>query len=156
MFKFDSFYNQKRYWYHVSTTLIKKIETLIPWDNKNGENRCDDEPEGKRICVAPTIEQCITALPYSLLSEFRIYRTERQVIAKKARKVFDAKVTQEAWITTPTVFIKIGDLHTTDVEEGLQVPYVISQAGSEDNVSYSKEVLKWWQTANIQQFIKNA
>ena|SRR6185503_7268641 len=152
-------YKNKRYWYHVSTTLKNKHELLVPWENDKGFNRSDTEPEGKRICVAPSIEQCITAIPYHLGAICSIYRTKSQVKAKKAKNVFDRKITQEGWIQKPTNFIKIGILKFEDVEKGLGIDSVIDEAASsfgEVSLSESRNVLKWWKKAKINRFIKKA
>ena len=106
-----SVYKNRRYWYHVSTTLKHKHERLVPWDEDRGFNRGGYEPDGKRICVSPTIEQCITAIPYILNTKCFIYRTQFPAKASSPYDVFDAEVTHEGWIHNPTTFIKIGKLN---------------------------------------------
>jgi len=150
-----AFYSVERHWYHVSSTLKKELEMLIPWDNFTGFNRTIDEPEGARICVAPTIEQCLTAIPYPLNAKFTIYQTLNMVLARQPYDVFDASITQEGWIEVPTEFIKIGTLSFIQIEKGLKISHVIEQAGAMDDVCYSDEVLKWWQGINLKRFIKN-
>jgi len=154
MSKKKSPYKNKRYWYHVSTTLKNKKIHLIPWDETKSANRDGDEPPGKRICVAPTIEQCITAIPYVLTEICNIYRTETKVIAHKPSGVFDAKVTQEGWLCVPTPFIKIGTIDFEEIEKKLAVDQVIEQAASSGEPRRSGKVLKWWKKARIDRFIK--
>ena len=149
-----SLYDSKRYWYHVSTTLRKKVEHLTPWDEDDGFNRGGEEPEGKRICVAPTVEQCITALPYSFDAHCTIYRTKRKVKAEKPVKVYDAPVTQEGWILVPTTFIKIGKLKFEDIEKKLGIENVIEEEASGGEIKDSRKVLRWWKKANLKRFIK--
>jgi len=148
-------FNRKRYWYHVSTTLTKKKEKLIPWGTDKGFNRGGDEPEGKRICVAPSIEQCITAVPYALSTEFTIYRTKDKVKAKQAENIFDIYVTNEGWIQVPTEFVKIGILDFETVEQKMNVENVIPEAASRGHAHYSGKVLRWWERARINRFIKS-
>ncbi len=148
-------YKKKRYWYHVSTTLRGKEVHLIPWDEKEGFNRGGDEPEGNRICVTPSIEQCLTAIPYTLNARCNIYRTKHQVMAIQPEKVFDAKVTQEGWLQKPTTFIKIGKLRFSDIECGLSQD-IMDEAASSGHAPSSGKVLRWWKRANIKRFIKRA
>lgn len=100
-------YPRKGYWYHVSDTLRKDEITLHP--RVEGVNRCFEEPEVPRVCVAPSIEQCMTALPYCL-GIMSVYRTKYQVNAVKAINIEDAHITEEHWIIRPIKFVKIGIL----------------------------------------------
>lgn len=149
-------YKNKRYWYHVSTTLKNKHERLIPWDQNKGFNRTESEPEGKRICVAPTIEQCLTAIPYCLNTICSIYRTKTPVKASKPKDVFDVKITNEGWIEIPTSFVKFGILRFEEIEKNLNIDNVIEEAASKAEPRLSGKVLKWWKRARINRFIKKA
>ena len=149
-----SVYDYRRYWYHVSTTLKTKYVYLIPWGEDEGVNRGGLEPDGRRICVSPTIEQCITAIPYYLRYVVNIYRTKSKVKASSPRKVFDSRITKEGWLHKPTSFIKVGVLNFKDVEQGLKVNNVISEAASMGEPRQSGKVLKWWKKAKIKRFIK--
>ena len=151
-----SIYSYKRYWYHVSTTLKDKYVHLIPWDEDGGFNRGGGEPAGKRICVSPSVEQCITAIPYYFGAVCNVYRTKHKVIANKPKKVFDSAVTQEGWMEEPTSFVKIGILRFADVENHLKVDNVIEEAGSKASISTSKKVLNWWRKSRVKRFIKKA
>lgn len=148
-----SLFKNKRYWYHVSSTLKSKKKTLIPWNEVKSSNRSGEEPPGERICVAPTIEQCITAIPY-FLSTLTIYRTEKKVLAKKAVGVFDSHITDEGWLTEPTTFIKIGTLNLRSLNRKLKEEEIISDSASAYDLEYCKEVLNWWKKAKINRFIK--
>lgn len=148
-------FKNKRYWYHVSTTLKSKKHTLIPWNETRSSNRSADEPGGSRICVAPTIEQCITAIPY-WNHTLRIYRTEKKALPKKARGVFDSSITHEGWLEEPTTFIKIGTLDLNTLAKKLKQEDIISESASSDDLEYCKEVLKWWKNSRIERFIKRA
>lgn len=148
----EEFYSEKRYWYHLSSTLSKKKELLRPRDNDEGFNRSDNEPNTKRICVSPTLEQCLTAVPYSKTDKYFIYRTSRKVIAKKSREVFDSEITQEGWLTISTSFIRIGTLNIEDVnKQQVKVKYATASDG---NLELSKELYKWWVRINPWRFVK--
>lgn len=149
-----SLFARKRYWYHVSTTLRKRTTTLTPWDGVKAVNRDPTEPAGKRICVAPTVEQCIVAIPYHLGATVSIYRTKDKVMAEKPKDVFDANVTGEGWITVPTTFVKIGRLNFEDIEQGLGVEHVIEEVASNGEVPESRNSLRWWKKARIKRFVK--
>ena len=149
-----SIYKHKKYWYHVSTTLKKKYVNLIPRDEHRSPNRDWKEPDGKRISVAPTIEQCITALPYHLSVTFTIYRTKNYVRANPPKNVFDSKITQEGWLYEPTPFLRIGTLKFSDLEKGLGVMQIIEQSASLSEPRRSGKVLKWWKKAKIKRFVK--
>lgn len=144
-------FKSKKYWYHISTTLNAKRKRLIPWDEVNSTNRSITEPPGPRICVAPTIEQCITAIPY-WMETLRIYRTEQKVLAKKALDVFDSDITDEGWLVEPTVFIKLGTLKLSELYKKLKRD-IISESASIDDLEYCKEVLRWWKKIKVDQFI---
>lgn len=151
-----SIYSYPRYWYHLSSTLKKSEVHLIPWDEDKGFNRGGYEPKGKRICVSPTIEQCLTAIPYSLNERFVIYRTKDKTKAEEPRNVFDANVTEEGWLHDPTTFVKVGTLAFSDVRCGLGVQDVVEEAGSSGHAPSSGRVLKWWKRAKVARFIKTA
>ena len=149
-------YSTKRYWYHVSTTLENEMEHLTPrdFDDNNSHNRTPSEPLGARICVAPTIEQCITAIPYHLGETIAIYRTKDKVKANKPVEIFDVNITNEGWLEEPTSFIRIGYLDFQKVEDSLKIKNVIPQSASSSEPKYSGKVLRWWKKAKIERFIQ--
>lgn len=147
-------FSTKRYWYHVSTTIKENELTLFP--REDGDNRSGYEPPGKRICVAPTVEQCITAIPYCLSEECNIYRTKNKVRASAPEDVFDMNITDEGWLEIPTRFVKVGTLNFEDIEEGLDVESVVEEAASDGERRHSRKVLNWWKKAQIKRFIKYA
>lgn len=149
-----SVYSYKRYWYHISSTLNRNTHRLIPWGEHRGFNRSGNEPSGKRICVAPTIEQCITAIPYSLSYKHTIYRTLSRVKAKRPKDIFDSNVTNEGWIESPTTFLKIGVIDFDTVARGLDIDEVMPEKATEGEVKESRKLLNWWKAAKIKRFIK--
>ncbi len=72
-------------------------------------NRAEEEPDVKKICVAPAIPNCLSALP---LDDRRLYvlRTKNKVKAAIPWGVADQRITQERWIVRCTKFIRIGVL----------------------------------------------
>lgn len=148
------FYDNPRYWYHLSANLNRKEVHLTP--RVEGDNRDETEPRIPRICVAPTIEQCLTALPYTLNDSFYIYRTKDACVATEPYDVFDAGVTQEGWITTPTTFVKFGRLHFSDIEKKLEIDQVVDTAACFGDLTFSKNALKWWCKINVEQFVRKA
>lgn len=149
-------YGSPRYWYHISTNLKKKVIDLIPLNSyhKDIVNRPLSEPSDARICVAPSVEHCITALPYCYGDIYNIYRTQNEVIANPPRNVHDSDVTLEGWIQEPTTFVKIGVFHLKDVDP--HVREIITESASGDNIAYCKKVLNWWKRHDIQKYIKPA
>jgi len=71
----------------------------------------DGEPlEPKRICVAPTILQCLIGMAGWDLGHVWIYRTVNEVKAYKVRveDVFDVVLTDEHWILEDCEFEQLG------------------------------------------------
>lgn len=137
-------YNRKRYWYHISSTLNRKYHKLVPWDNERGFNRCSCEPNIARICVAPSIAHCFTAVPYCTGDTYNVYRTKQKVKADKPHDVFDANVTREEWLHVPTAFVKLGIINFEMIEMDKNIERVIEDAASKDDNKYSSKVLRWW------------
>lgn len=148
-----SLFENPRYWYHISSTLTDKRVYLKPWDNSGGFNRGSDEPDVHQTCVAPSVEKCLTALPYGPEDEYIIYRTYHKTKATKAYDVFDCSVTQEGWIQQPCMFVKLGTLTFRHVAEG-ECVNIIDEAASSREVSQSEKVLKWWQRCHLNKHIK--
>ena len=147
------FYARKRYWYHLSTTLRKKRLCLIPWDEDKASNRSGTEPTGRRICVAPSIEQCITALPYFEGETYWVYRTAKRIAACKPEDIFDSNVTKEGWIQNPTDFVKIGKFAIADAATGCR-DYIIPASASMDDPRYSGRVLSWWKKRYLHKILR--
>jgi hypothetical protein len=99
---------KRHFYYHVTQKKWPKRITLSP--RKIGEHRAIDEPEINRICVSPSIEECIIALGSCLkyYSNINIYRTVSKVYAYNSYDIPDSHITQEKWLINPTRFMKIG------------------------------------------------
>lgn len=151
----QNLYKTPRYWYHVSTTLKNSVELLKPRDNDEGFNRSDSEPNVRRICVSPSLEQCLTAIPYFHRDTLSVYRTEKKVKAKSPVDVFDASVTMEGWIIVPTWFIRIGTLNLNSLDKKL-TKGVRSEAATDGCLSSSKSLYRWWIKTDPWQYVKMA
>lgn len=121
-------------------TLNKRKLKLSP--RIRGENRSDSEPRVARICVAPSIEHCLTAVPYSNY-KFNVYRTLRKVRAKPAMEIIDAGVTKEHWITKRVNWIQVGMI---DLSE-FNAPYECASAC--EDLDLVRETLKKWQKKKL-------
>ena len=146
-----SIFKTPRYWYHISSTLSDKKVYLKPWDNSKGFNRAYSEPDVPRTCVAPSVEHCLTAVPYCPGDKYVIYRTARKVKATQVHGVFDARVTKEGWIQKPCMFLRVGTLTLKNVDES-----PIEEAASGDDPRQSGKVLAWWQRQRIRKHIKRS
>ncbi len=151
----STLFKYRRYWYHLSTTLNNKRHYLTPWDNDNEKaiNRGGYEPNVKRTCVAPSVEHCLAAIPYSRGEKFTIYRTAHRIIPTPATEVFDRNVTQEGWVQIPMLFVRVGTLSLPYVAK-MEGREVIGEAASSSNPRQSGKVLKWWKTRKLHRYIK--
>lgn len=98
---------KKRFYYHVTTKDMSDMVKMKHLDH--GTQRDEDEPIIARICVAPDIPHCLSAIPIFPLAHY-IYRTEEEVKAWHPCGVADVWVTKEMWLRRPTVFKKIGTI----------------------------------------------
>ena len=150
-----SLFENPRYWYHISTTLKHKREYLTPWDNSKGFNRSSSEPDVKRTCVGPSVAHCFTAVPYCSGEKYIIYRTAQKVKATQARGVYDASVTQEGWIQTPTMFVRIGTLSLRSMTKQMGTS-IIDECASGSDTRWTGKVLAWWKRQKLYLYIKRA
>jgi len=73
-----------KFYYHVTPKKNWKSRmTLFPRSTDECEERPVEEPDLARICVAPTIEQCLVAICVNSWSSYKIYRTVRKVTTLK-------------------------------------------------------------------------
>ena len=127
---------------------------MTPWSNSMKTfNRGPCEPNNERICVAPTIEHCLAAVPYAPGDEFTVYRTARKVKANKPKEVHDAHLTGEGWIQEPTMFERVGKLSLPALSKAKKIN-IIEEAGSSCSLQRCGRVLKWWQRQNLKEWIK--
>ncbi len=103
---------KKRYYWHVSLSgsidIGKKL-IVYPRDNDESNGRGLFEPNNPRICVAPSVIHCLTALAFDFSHEpeqwIYAYRTEKKCTAYYPQGIFDSHVTREKWICEPTSFV---------------------------------------------------
>ncbi len=122
---------EKNYYYHVTMNPEWGQEvTLIP--RSDGLFRHHLEPKTPRICVAPTVAQCLIALnPESFLEEkIYIYQTKEKVNAVRAKSkvITDAHITDEMWLLEKTDFGFIGEMDGNDFLENVWGEYYINDA----------------------------
>jgi hypothetical protein len=143
---------KKKYWYHISTLLDKRGTFILdPWDSSKAKNRCPEEPEGKRIPVSPSIEQCLIAIPLYRGALVNIYKTKNKVDAQEPIDVYDSSITEEHWITEPTEFEYIGRLDTDDFINNDKIDYEVC---CYDDVEESEKMLKIWKMVEIEKYIE--
>lgn len=131
-------YNKKRYWYHLSDKFIDDTVVVNPWSNR--ARRAAGEPDGRRLCVGPTIAHCLTALPH--LDMFTVYRTKEKVLAEEPDGIYDSSITKEGWITHRVELEKIGVIDLTQIESELgELPIDAAQIPRTD---FSKRAFRSW------------
>lgn len=104
-------WKDKQYWYFVTGTDMGSTMSLNP---RTPRGMSDDEPNTKRICVAPTAAHCMSAIDvcYKIDSSRKlyIYRTRRKVKARVPYSVYDSHITQEHWLHSRTRFTLVETL----------------------------------------------
>lgn len=109
-----------RYWYFITQKDMGDKMSLYP---RCPINKCDEEPELRRICVAPTAAHCMTAITL-YAGDIFIYRTRRKVKAIKTWDVYDSDVTQEHWLTSKTRFTRVSIVNISDKGNNADWAYV--------------------------------
>lgn len=100
-------------WYHVSHDWTKKEILVQPRVVDRVE---DDEPDTPRICVCPTVAQCIVAIgDYTLGERFTVYECQGEAVP--AVGVFDSALTDEHWLLTPTLFRKVYSFKASEIAQ---------------------------------------
>lgn len=110
--------------YHVSDRPIHIADdqsfVMKPKDIISGEWECRHV---RRICVSPTVDQCLMAIvPDSVIgyNDLYIYRTCRRVSSSvHPYGVVDASLTQERWLCRPASFKLVGTIEWAD--QGLSI-----------------------------------
>lgn len=107
---------QKRYWYFVTGNYFGDKVRLFP---RLPHTAGPDEPKLKRICVAPTIAHCLSAVVmYDRVAN--IYRTERRVKATRCWDVGDSEITKEHWLFRPINFELVGSIDISHVADNME------------------------------------
>ncbi len=120
-------YSGKLYWLSEDDLDGKTLEPRVP-DNFFVKNGFEDA-HTKRLCFAPTIDQCLMAISQNLTDKkFNIYEpSERITTVQKPNigAVPDSDITGELWVTDPVKLKKTGRIHVTgdDGKAGLKFEY---------------------------------
>lgn len=100
-----------RFYYHVTEKCGWKDRVrLFPRENSHPgvHCRCPEEPDIARICVSPSVEQCMVSVDVVDEQRVYVYRTARRLLASHPFNVCDSRLTGERWLLKPTVFVKVG------------------------------------------------
>lgn len=116
------------YYYHVTPKNLGSSYIFVPRKIVDADER---EPDIKRVCVAPSISCCFSAIYPNGYSEYFVYRTKNKVRASCTYNVYDVSVTKEKWLLSPTEFIRIAKIR--DVSD-----YPCSSRGDEDYLKTQK------------------
>ncbi len=113
---YDEYHNDAEVMYHISDVYLGRKPLLTPRipraAKESGENI-----RTKRICVSPSIEQCVLGIDGINNMEFSslevgkswyVYKTSKRGIP--AKKVQDFETTEEHWIKEETHFDYFGKL----------------------------------------------
>lgn len=102
--------DKPQYFYHLTDKPWSFRILLSP--RSEGCNRDFDEPNTPRICVSPSVEQCMVAIYICPDDIFYVYRTEDKIKGTKepTKMIADAHITGERWIIKPTWFVRVGTL----------------------------------------------
>jgi hypothetical protein len=99
-------WHDSRYWYFITQQNMGTTMSLNP---RVPEGMHNDEPYMKRICVAPSAANCMTAIDlYD--GNLYVYRTRRKVKARVPHDVYDQYITNEHWLMTRTRFTLVDTL----------------------------------------------
>jgi len=136
--------------YHVTERQWPEEIELKPMRTSDipGCGRDEEEPDTARICVAPTIAGCFTAICQNLChcgDTYYIYRTRKKFLGCKARQVIDAHITGERWLLWPATFVRVGEVGPSyfaelgdAIDADKKVPYVT--AGNPDHLGAQERV----------------
>ncbi len=113
--------SDKGYWYHLTMKKLPERRDgsviFYPISNKFSYHRSEYEPDIPRTCVAPTVWQCLLAIPHTNYCIFNIYRTKNRVSAKTIPPQYEPTIpdlqwTDEHWILRPIKFVLCGEVTT--------------------------------------------
>jgi hypothetical protein len=105
--------------YFLSQNKIDRLYPRVP--NNNFTHYGFEDSVTRRVCVAPSIGQCLRAI--SLRNEgkiFHVYKPDHipEVIYKpNGKAVVDAEDTGELWILEPIGLVEIGTIRCTNDQE---------------------------------------
>lgn len=127
-------WHDSRYWYFITQNDMGTSMSLNP---RCPINKCDEEPNIARICVAKSAANCMTAINL-VTGKVYVYRTRRKVKARVPYDVYDSHITTEHWLMSRTRFTLVDTLDiTSDSHEWLYV-------GDEKEQQFSKRAIRSW------------
>lgn len=129
---------EARYWYFITQVDMGDNMSLKP---RCPQNKCDEEPDLRRICVAPTAAHCMTAITLYAHHKVYVYRTRRKVKALKPWDVYDSHITQEHWLTSKTRFTKVDTLDISNASDHYSGWFYV---GNEKEQYKAKVAIRSW------------
>lgn len=106
---------RKRYWYHCTADYHGE---RYSFERRPPVHRSENEPITPRICVAPSVIQCFTAVMFPRGTTVNVYRTcERRKAYFAQREIWDAVITDEHWLWPPVAFELVGKVPSVLSEE---------------------------------------
>jgi len=128
--------------YHISSEPLTPLDydersfVMHPRYIESGESDIEDV---MRICVAPTVEQCILATVAKADPQFYIYRTTRRSTETYLPfGVLDSPLTQERWFRSKRTFKLVGivpanQYYIYDISERCRTEYLSDFRGSQSS-----------------------
>lgn len=113
---YDEYNNDAGVMYHISDTYLGRKPLLTPRIPRSA-HKSGEDIRTKRICVSPSIEQCvlgIDGISYMESSSLEVgkswyvYKTNKK--GRPAKKIGDFETTEEHWIKEDTHFEYFGKL----------------------------------------------
>lgn len=138
-----------KYYYHLTQKIWPNNIILKP---KKIFNKSDDEPNIHRICVSPTIKECLMALGSTLWykNSIFIFRTKYKIKSSPCFGVIDSHLTNERWILKPCNFIKIGKIKPNSLPKELY----LTDTGHKDFLSDQRKLSKILDNIDLEQLIQ--
>lgn len=142
-------------YYHLSKESdLSIVEPSIP-DNYMTKNKFEDH-KTKRVCFAPSINQCLMAISRNLTGEtfyvYTLYESDYKKIKKPSvNQVPDVNITGEVWITEPVKVKYIGKIRVTGASTNDGYSYMYG-----DDKKHKAELYDWDYTVIAENYMSNA
>ena len=142
-------------YYHLSKESdLSIVEPSIP-DNYMTKNKFEDH-KTKRVCFAPSINQCLMAMSRNLTGEtfyvYTLYESDYKKIKKPSvNQVPDVNITGEVWITDSVKVKYIGKIRVTGVSTNDGYSYMYG-----DDKKHKAELYDWDYTVVAENYMSNA
>ena len=142
-------------YYHLSKESdLSIVEPSIP-DNYMTKNKFEDH-KTKRVCFAPSINQCLMAMSRNLTGEtfyvYTLYESDYKKIKKPSvNQVPDVNITGEVWITDPVKVKYIGKIRVIGVSTNDGYSYMYG-----DDKKHKAELYDWDYTVIAENYMSNA